>query len=52
MAALYIKFKNMNKIKDWLIFGPDDVDLAKSPLRTGIDEQTYVLGAFPMAMSY
>jgi predicted GH43/DUF377 family glycosyl hydrolase len=29
-----------------LIFGPDDVDLARSPLRRGITEPTYVLGAF------
>ena len=31
---------------DYLIFGPDDVDLARSPLRRGIDEPTFVLGAF------
>ncbi len=31
---------------DYLIFTPDDVDLARSPLRGSIDELTYVLGAF------
>ena len=31
---------------DYLIFRPDDVDLARSPLRGSIGEQTYVLGAF------
>ena len=31
---------------DALIFTPDDVDLARSPLRRGIAEPTYVLGAF------
>ena len=31
---------------DYLIFSPDDVDLARSPLRRGIDEPTFVLGAF------
>jgi predicted GH43/DUF377 family glycosyl hydrolase len=31
---------------DRLIFTPADVDLARSPLRHGIDEPTYVLGAF------
>ena len=31
---------------DALIFTPDDVDLARSPLRRGIDEPTFVLGAF------
>lgn len=31
---------------DYLIFGPDDVDLARSPLRRSISEPTYVLGAF------
>jgi len=31
---------------DFLIFRPDDVDLARSPLRRGILEPTYVLGAF------
>ncbi|RYD54413.1 MAG: glycosidase [Sphingomonadales bacterium] len=31
---------------DYLIFRPDDVDLARSPLRRGIGEPTYVLGAF------
>lgn len=31
---------------DYLIFRPDHVDLAQSPLRGSIDEPTYVLGAF------
>ncbi|MEH3107934.1 MAG: glycosidase [Sphingomonas fennica] len=31
---------------DYLIFGPGDVDLARSPLRRGISAATYVLGAF------
>jgi predicted GH43/DUF377 family glycosyl hydrolase len=30
---------------DRLVFGPDDVDLSRSPL-AGIDAETYVLGAF------
>lgn len=32
--------------RDFLIFTPDDVDLSRSPLRRGIAERTYVLGAF------
>src|SRR5678815_3334032 len=31
---------------DHLIFSPADVDLSKSPLRNGLHEKTYVLGAF------
>lgn len=31
---------------DLLIFGPGDVDLARSPLRRSVDEPTFVLGAF------
>ncbi|QIG78834.1 glycoside hydrolase family 130 protein [Stakelama tenebrarum] len=31
---------------DRLIFSPDDVDLARSPLRASLDVPTYVLGAF------
>ena len=31
---------------DFLAFTPDDVDLTRSPLRRGIAEPTYVLGAF------
>src|ERR1700739_3137026 len=31
---------------DKLIFKPDDVDLSKSPLRKGLTDLTYVLGAF------
>lgn len=33
-------------IEDTLIFTPDDVDLARSPLRRSLDAGTYVLGAF------
>ena len=33
-------------IADHLIFAPDDVDLTRSPLRAGLKEKTYVLGAF------
>lgn len=36
---------------DFLIFRPDDVDLARSPLRRGIAEPTYVLGAFNPGMT-
>jgi len=31
---------------DALVFGPDDVDLSRSPLAGRIDAETYVLGAF------
>jgi len=31
---------------DHLIFTPDDIDLSNSPLRKGLKEKTYVLGAF------
>jgi len=31
---------------DYLIFTPNDVDLARSPLRRSIGEETFVLGAF------
>ncbi len=31
---------------DHLIFGPDDVDLGRSPLAGAFDAETYVLGAF------
>lgn len=31
---------------DILIFGPDDVDLSRSPLRASLDAETFVLGAF------
>ena len=31
---------------DRLVFGPDDVDLSRSPLRRSLDAGTYVLGAF------
>ncbi|MDQ1230958.1 glycosidase [Sphingomonas sp. SORGH_AS_0879] len=36
---------------DLLIFRPDDVDLSRSPLRRGISESTYVLGAFNPGMT-
>ena len=38
--------KNPIIISDQLIFKPDDVDLSKSPLRSGLLEKTYTLGAF------
>ena len=31
---------------DKLVFGPDDVDLSRSPLARSLDVETYVLGAF------
>jgi beta-1,2-mannobiose phosphorylase / 1,2-beta-oligomannan phosphorylase len=31
---------------DFIVFGPGDVDLSRSPLRNGIDEETFILGAF------
>lgn len=36
----------MQTTDDYLIFGPDDVDLSRSPLRGPLDAATYVLGAF------
>ena len=36
----------MNYEIDKIIFKPSDVDLQYSPLRKGVDEPTYVLGAF------
>ncbi len=36
----------MGQESDYLIFRPDDVDLAQSPLRRSIAEATYVMGAF------
>ncbi|WP_454884667.1 glycoside hydrolase family 130 protein [Sphingomonas oryzagri] len=36
---------------DYLIFTPDDVDLARSPLRRSIAEPTFVLGAFNPALT-
>ena len=36
----------MGQESDYLIFRPDDVDLAQSPLRRSIAEATYVRGAF------
>jgi predicted GH43/DUF377 family glycosyl hydrolase len=38
-------------IADHLIFVPDDVDLSRSPLRAGLKEKTYVLGAFNPGLS-
>jgi predicted GH43/DUF377 family glycosyl hydrolase len=38
--------KNKLIISDHLIFTPDDVDLTRSPLREGLTDKTYVLGAF------
>ncbi|MBS0502539.1 MAG: glycosidase [Proteobacteria bacterium] len=36
---------------DRLIFGPDDVDLSRSPLAGHLDAETYVLGAFNPALT-
>src|SRR3546814_8927188 len=36
---------------DRLIFGPDDVDLARSPLADHFASETYVLGAFNPGMT-
>jgi len=36
----------MDQSRDYLIFSPGDVDLARSPLRRSLDAPTYVLGAF------
>jgi predicted GH43/DUF377 family glycosyl hydrolase len=41
----------MHESDDYLIFTPEDVDLARSPLRRGIDERTFVLGAFNPALT-
>jgi beta-1,2-mannobiose phosphorylase / 1,2-beta-oligomannan phosphorylase len=38
--------KNNPIIADRLIFTPDDVDLTRSPLRGGLTDKTFVLGAF------
>jgi predicted GH43/DUF377 family glycosyl hydrolase len=32
--------------RDSIVFAPPDVDLSRSPLRAGIDRETFVLGAF------
>lgn len=32
--------------RDAIVFSPPDVDLSRSPLRAGIDRETFVLGAF------
>ena len=39
----------MNELADKIVFGPDDVDLSRSPLRASLDAQgaaTFTLGAF------
>ena len=36
---------------DRIVFGPGDVDLARSPLAGRIDAETYVLGAFNPGMT-
>jgi beta-1,2-mannobiose phosphorylase / 1,2-beta-oligomannan phosphorylase len=36
---------------DRLVFGPDDVDLSRSPLHGHLDAETYVLGAFNPALT-
>jgi beta-1,2-mannobiose phosphorylase / 1,2-beta-oligomannan phosphorylase len=36
---------------DRLVFGPDDIDLARSPLAGHLDAETYVLGAFNPALT-
>jgi predicted GH43/DUF377 family glycosyl hydrolase len=41
----------MHETQDYLIFGPDDVDLTRSPLRRSISEPTFVLGAFNPALT-
>lgn len=42
-----LQIKPIDHIKtDFLIFTPNDIDLSFSPLRKGIDQSTYVLGAF------
>ena len=41
----------MSYAVDRLIFAPDDVDLARSPLRGHFDAETYVLGAFNPGMT-
>ncbi len=38
--------KTSHILSDHLIFTPGDVDLTRSPLRNGISQPTYVLGAF------
>lgn len=38
-------------VKDWIVFGPGEVDLARSPLRGSVEAETYVLGAFNPGMT-
>jgi predicted GH43/DUF377 family glycosyl hydrolase len=42
----------MHATNDYLIFGPDNVDLTHSPLRSGISAPTFVLGAFNPALTH
>ena len=37
---------NQHIKSDHIIFSPDDVDLSQSPLRNGLKDDTYVMGAF------
>lgn len=46
MVASQHRMNNRFIKLDYLIFTPDDVDLRYSPLRSGIQQSTYVLGAF------
>ncbi|ATY32282.1 glycoside hydrolase family 130 protein [Sphingomonas psychrotolerans] len=41
----------MSFATDRLIFGPDDIDLSRSPLAGHLDAETYVLGAFNPALT-
>lgn len=41
-----VNHNNLHIKSDLLIFTPGDVDLSKSPLRNGLAEKTFVLGAF------
>jgi hypothetical protein len=38
-------------LTDRIVFGPDDVDLTRSPLAGSLDAETYVLGAFNPGMT-
>ena len=41
----------MNFATDRLVFGPDDIDLSRSPLAGHLGAETYVLGAFNPALT-
>ena len=41
----------MDFLVEQIIFAPEDVDLSRSPLRSGIAEETYILGAFNPALT-